>query len=132
MADEGRRGGRGARLRGPDLKPPAGVTAATLHVGRTGREDLAGQEDQPGQKDQPGKEDREYLVLSYPLPAPAIPEGLTLAEREIAILLVRGLSSRAVAVHRGVSVHTVANQIRSLYSKLGVSSRVELLRALRR
>ncbi len=107
MTGDDRRGGRGTPLRGNGLKPPAGITVETLET------------------------DREYLVLSYPLPAPSLPEGLTTAEREVAILLVRGLASRAVAVERGVSVHTVENQIRSLYAKLGVSSRVELLRALR-
>ena len=70
--------------------------------------------------------DTEYLVLSYPLPTPALPKTLSQAEREVAILLVRGLSSRAVAARRGVALRTVSNQIASLYAKLGVGSRIEL------
>ncbi len=74
--------------------------------------------------------DTEYLVLSYPLPTPALPKTLSQAEREVAILLVRGLSSRAVAARRGVALRTVSNQIASLYAKLGVGSRIEFVRAL--
>jgi DNA-binding CsgD family transcriptional regulator len=38
----------------------------------------------------------------------------------------------AIARARGTSPHTVANQIRSLFSKLGVGSRAEFVRALTR
>jgi DNA-binding NarL/FixJ family response regulator len=76
------------------------------------------------------KLDAEYLVLSYPLPTPALPHSLSQAEREVAILLVRGLSSRAVAARRGVALRTISNQIASLYAKLGVGSRIEFVRAV--
>jgi len=90
----------------PSLRAPVGIDAARLQL------------------------DTEYLVLSYPLPALELPESLTPAEREVAMLLVRGLSSAAVAAQRGVALRTISNQIASLYAKVGVSSRIELVRAL--
>jgi DNA-binding NarL/FixJ family response regulator len=40
--------------------------------------------------------------------------------------VMRGLSNRAIAAHRGRSPSTIANQIASAYSKLGIGSRAEL------
>ena len=51
---------------------------------------------------------------------------LTDSEREIALDLVRGFTSTAIATRRGSSPLTVTSQVRSLYGKLGVGSRVEL------
>ena len=51
---------------------------------------------------------------------------LTSAEREVAVALTRGWSSASLARHRGVSCATIANQIASLFDKLGVHSRTEL------
>lgn len=51
---------------------------------------------------------------------------LSVGEREVAILLVRGLSNAAIAAERGTAVRTVANQVRSIASKLGVSGRIEI------
>ena len=51
---------------------------------------------------------------------------LTEAEREIALLLVRGATNREIALQRGSAERTVANQIQSLFRKLGVASRAEL------
>ena len=42
-------------------------------------------------------------------------------------MLVAGWSNAAIATARRVSPTTVANQARSIYAKLGISSRVELL-----
>jgi DNA-binding NarL/FixJ family response regulator len=54
------------------------------------------------------------------------------AERAIAIAVVRGATSRAIAEGRCASDRTVANQLQSLYRKLGVHSRAQLAAALRR
>lgn len=51
---------------------------------------------------------------------------LTPAEREVVNLVARGLSSAAIAKERGTSVHTVSNQLSTLYEKLGVRSKAEL------
>jgi DNA-binding CsgD family transcriptional regulator len=56
---------------------------------------------------------------------------LTGAEAEVAALAVRGLANRAIADARGSSQRTVANQLASIYAKLGISGRREL-RALSR
>lgn len=59
-------------------------------------------------------------------------EPLTDAERAIALELVRGTTTDVIATERGTSASTVANQIGSIYDKLGVGSRGELAAALYR
>ena len=67
------------------------------------------------------------VVASAPLDAAHAPlAGLTKAEREVALLAVRGLSNAAIAKQRRCAVRTVANQLQSIYRKLGVGSRAEL------
>jgi len=51
---------------------------------------------------------------------------LTPAEREIALLLLKGLSHKEIAQIRSVSETTVRQQARSLYRKAGLSGRNDL------
>ena len=51
---------------------------------------------------------------------------LTEAEREVALLLLKGLSSKEVAGVRGVTERTVREQARAIYSKSGLSGRAAL------
>lgn len=51
---------------------------------------------------------------------------LTEAEREVALLLLKGLSSKEVAQVRAVSERTVREQARSIYAKSGLSGRAAL------
>jgi DNA-binding NarL/FixJ family response regulator len=51
---------------------------------------------------------------------------LSRAERQVALDAASGLSNRAIAARRGTSIRTIANQLASIYRKLGVSSRAEL------
>ncbi len=51
---------------------------------------------------------------------------LTEAEREVALLLLKGLSSKEVAAVRAVSERTVREQARAIYSKAGLSGRAAL------
>lgn len=51
---------------------------------------------------------------------------LTEAERAVLELLLDGHTNREIAAARQVSYKTVANQLRSIYSKLAVASRCEL------
>jgi DNA-binding CsgD family transcriptional regulator len=51
---------------------------------------------------------------------------LTNAERQVAGLVLDGLSTAEIAERRRCAYRTVANQLASVYGKLGVSSRVEL------
>jgi len=53
---------------------------------------------------------------------------LTLREREIVRLVAEGLSNKAIAGRLGVSVRTVEGHLNHVFSKLGLSSRTELVR----
>ncbi len=53
---------------------------------------------------------------------------LTAAEGAIVALIVEGRSTREIAALRGRSPRTIANQLASIYSKLGVQSRAGLTR----
>lgn len=71
-----------------------------------------------------------YVVLSYALSDPSVSARLTEAERDVLTLLLWGLSNAEIARQRRTAVRTVANQIASIFQKLGVSSRSELAAAL--
>ena len=53
-------------------------------------------------------------------------EALTDREREVAALVLGGFRYRAIAEQLFISEHTVRNHLRSIFSKLQISSRVEL------
>lgn len=53
---------------------------------------------------------------------------LTPTERKIVALVSRGHSNAEIASMRGRSVRTVETQLSSIYRKLGISSRAELIR----
>jgi DNA-binding CsgD family transcriptional regulator len=53
--------------------------------------------------------------------------GATAREREVATLLARGLSRAEIAETLVLSPHTVEDHVKSLYEKLGVASRHELV-----
>jgi DNA-binding CsgD family transcriptional regulator len=72
----------------------------------------------------------DYLVLSYPLGGWVAPLGLTRAERAVVEAVLRGASNAEIARSRGTSPRTVANQLASIYEKLGVRTRYELVRRL--
>ncbi len=59
-------------------------------------------------------------------------EGLTTAEQEVSMLLVQGASNRSIARTRHTSEHTVANQIKAIFAKLGVTNRAGLAARLTR
>jgi len=67
--------------------------------------------------------DREYLLLSFPRSATA---ALTPAERHVALAALAGYSNAEIARMRGSATRTVANQIATIFRKLGVRSRAEL------
>lgn len=95
------------RDKAPPLVPPVGLRASPLL-----------------------HEEVEYLVVSYPTdPRPEL-ASLSPSEREVAMLTLRGLSNQDIARARGVAVRTVANQLASIFKKLGVGSRTELATVL--
>ena len=53
--------------------------------------------------------------------------GLTRAEAEVALALAEGMTPAEIAEARGVSLHTVKNQIKAMASKCGVRRQVELV-----
>jgi DNA-binding NarL/FixJ family response regulator len=55
---------------------------------------------------------------------------LSSREREIARLAVEGLTNRAIADKLVLSKRTVENHLQRVYTKLGVSSRVDLGNAM--
>ena len=71
-------------------------------------------------------------VLSYALPEWELPNCLSPAEREVVCGLLRGMTHRELATSRDVSERTIANQLASVFGKLGVQSRLELAARLRR
>jgi DNA-binding NarL/FixJ family response regulator len=59
-------------------------------------------------------------------------QDLTAREREIAVLLGRGLTNRRIATELSISEHTVANHVRKVLKKLGVHSRAQIPSSPRR
>jgi DNA-binding NarL/FixJ family response regulator len=76
--------------------------------------------------------DEELAVFTFPLALPLIPQGLSAAERAVVTGLLAGKSNADIAKARHTSVRTVANQVASLFRKLGVHSRAQLVAALSR
>lgn len=52
--------------------------------------------------------------------------GLSPAEKEVAMLLLKGLSHKEIATARGVAEATVRKQAQSLYGKAGLAGRADL------
>jgi DNA-binding CsgD family transcriptional regulator len=72
----------------------------------------------------------ELAVLSIPSRPSALPPELTKAEREVCRMIELGCSNAQIAAARGTAPRTVANQVASIFQKLGVASRAELLARL--
>jgi DNA-binding NarL/FixJ family response regulator len=69
---------------------------------------------------EPGK-----VLFVHDLPTQTV-AGLTTAEEEVLKLLLLGQDNASIAEARKTSPRTTANQIASIFRKLGVSSRAEL------
>ncbi|MBS2016399.1 MAG: hypothetical protein JST00_26175 [Deltaproteobacteria bacterium] len=75
--------------------------------------------------------DTKLIVMSAtPTTAESILAKLTNEERDVARSVLRGLRNEEIALERKVSRKTVANQLTSIYRKLGVGGRVELAKLL--
>jgi DNA-binding CsgD family transcriptional regulator/GAF domain-containing protein len=72
------------------------------------------------------------LEREHPAIAPQLLAPLTPREREVATLVVEGLSDREIAERLMLSHHTVTQYVKRTYRKLDVDSRVTLTRALLR
>ncbi|MBQ1094171.1 LuxR family transcriptional regulator [Streptomyces sp. B93] len=68
---------------------------------------------------------------AVPVPAPAPPaalEGLAAMERQVAALVMEGATNREIAARLFISVKTVEATLTRVYRKLGIRSRVDLVR----
>jgi DNA-binding CsgD family transcriptional regulator len=111
-------GARGEGRRAADVKQANGIAARRAH---------AALEPPPGTEArlvEVGGE--ELLVFRVPLKRIALHESLSDAEREVAALALAGLSNSEIGRRRGTSGRTVANQMATIFRKLGVGSRSEL------
>ena len=70
------------------------------------------------------------FIVELPIDPSALPRCLTETEREVVSLLLEGCSNQEIADARGASYRTIANQLASIYNKLGVASRTELVATL--
>jgi DNA-binding NarL/FixJ family response regulator len=77
-----------------------------------------------------GDEELGVLKLGAARNPPPLP--LTAAEREVALLVGEGLDNAEIARRRRRSERTVANQIASIFDKLAIGSRAELVLRLSR
>jgi DNA-binding CsgD family transcriptional regulator len=68
----------------------------------------------------------ELAVLSVRVEPITLSPSLTEAEREVCRLALDGCSNQEIAAHRRVAPRTVANQLASIFRKLGIASRTEL------
>lgn len=68
----------------------------------------------------------QYLLPGRPAPPPA-PATLTPRERELVQHLIQGLSNQELAAVLGVTINTIKQHLKGIYSKLGVRTRAELV-----
>ena len=72
---------------------------------------------------------RDAVLIRYSK-ADSLATRLTESELEVAELALHGHSNRSISRLRGTSMHTVSNQLRSVYRKLGIRARSELASAI--
>jgi DNA-binding NarL/FixJ family response regulator len=68
-----------------------------------------------------------FVVLSYAQGGPAFAAELTEAEQAVAAAAMAGRTNAQIAIARGVSERTVANQMAAILRKLGLRSRLDLV-----
>jgi DNA-binding NarL/FixJ family response regulator len=71
--------------------------------------------------------DGDVAILSFAIPNTSVRVVLTPAESDVLQHLRDGRTNAEIAALRATSPRTVANQIASLFQKLGVSSRLEVV-----
>jgi DNA-binding CsgD family transcriptional regulator len=77
-----------------------------------------------------GATEKTEFSLTCLLGHPGASTHLTTAERSVAEQLCEGRTIAQIASHRGVSANTVKSQVRQIFRKLNVESRVALVRML--
>lgn len=72
----------------------------------------------------------EWFLASSPRPDWSGFSEVTKSERSIALAIIEGQSNTEIARTRDTSVHTVENQVASLFRKINASGRFDLIRVL--
>lgn len=72
----------------------------------------------------------EWFMASSPRPDWSSFAEVTKSERSIALAIIEGQSNTEIATTRDTSVHTVENQVASLFRKVNASGRFDLIRVL--
>lgn len=75
----------------------------------------------------PHQDGERLVVLHWSLPSTPPLSDLSPAERHVTALLLLGLSNAEIGLRRGRSSRTIANQLASIFRKMGVGSRAELV-----
>jgi len=102
--DAARRGGGSALP--PELEPPRGLVAYRFDVGGDA-----------------------FAVLEFPMESVVprrVTSNLTASERSVVELMLEGKTNLEIAEARRRALRTVANQVASIFRKLGIGSRSEL------
>jgi DNA-binding NarL/FixJ family response regulator len=73
------------------------------------------------------REGQRYVIASIARPPVTRLLSLTAAERDVALALVDGYSKFDIARARSTSIHTIGRQISSLFAKLNVKGRFDLI-----
>lgn len=73
-----------------------------------------------------------FVVLSFATVPDLLPAELSAAECDVLRCVLRGDSNAEVAARRHTAVCTAANQVASIFRKIGVASRAELAARLAR
>jgi DNA-binding CsgD family transcriptional regulator len=68
-----------------------------------------------------------FVVFEWPTKKQELAAPLTPAERDVLALVLLGESNAAIARRRHRHVRTIANQVASIFRKIGVGSRLELI-----
>ena len=122
LLDEGRAMGADEAVRYAIATPPAGPPAANGASGGGRPRARSGGDGPPG----PAAAFPSRGTPSPPGGGAAVPSTLTPRERELAGLISRGLSNRAIAGELVISQATVARHVANMLTKLGFSSRAQI------
>jgi len=122
VKDLGSRNGtfvNGVRVEEAELKPGQAVRFGTVQFQLIAH-------DQPGSS-HVNSELSTFLINPNSSVSPAALDELSDAQKGVLALLLEGRSEKDVAKHLHISQHTVHNHVKSIYKRMGVNSRPELL-----
>jgi DNA-binding NarL/FixJ family response regulator len=69
-----------------------------------------------------------YMVIRNDLPQPAIKEKLTKKEKEVAQMVLEGLSHKEIAASLHLSLNTIQYHMKNIYFKLDIKTKTELFK----